>query len=73
MENLVASFSGVNKAFALSAGREVRVFVDCETVSDWDAERMAQEIAETIQDTLSYPGEIKITLIREKRVIEYAR
>mgnify|MGYP002775999173 CR=1 FL=1 len=73
MENLAMSFSGVNKAYALSAGREVRIFVDADTVSDIDAMKMAQEIAGTIETNLSYPGEIKVNLIREKRVIEYAR
>jgi ribonucrease Y len=73
MENLAASFSGVNKAYALSAGREVRIFVDANTVSDRDAEKMAQEIASSIETNLSYPGEIKVNLIRERRIVEYAR
>ncbi|HRI35563.1 MAG TPA: ribonuclease Y [bacterium] len=73
MENLVASFSGVNKAYALSAGREVRIFVDAETISDREAEKMAQDIAESIESNLSYPGEIKVNLIRERRIVEYAR
>lgn len=73
MENLAMSFSGVSKAYALSAGREVRVFVDASTVSDLEAEKLAGEIAGTIEANLSYPGEVKVNLIREKRVIEYAR
>lgn len=73
MENIAMSFSGVSKAFALSAGREVRVFVDAETVSDLEAEKLAQEIAGSIEANLSYPGEVKVNLIREKRIIEYAR
>lgn len=73
MENIAMSFSGVSKAYALSAGREVRIFVDAATVSDYDAERLAQEIAGSIEANLSYPGEVKVNLIREKRVIEYAR
>jgi ribonuclease Y len=73
MENIAMSFSGVSKAFALSAGREVRVFVDAETVSDLEAEKLAQEIATSIEANLSYPGEVKVNLIREKRIIEYAR
>jgi len=55
MEALVQSFSGVEKAYALSAGREVRVFVDAKTVSDLDAQKMAQEIASNIQTNLQYP------------------
>lgn len=73
MEALVASFSGVNKAYALSAGREVRVFVDADTISDLDAQKMAKNIAEDIQEKLSYPGEVKVNLIREMRVIQYAK
>jgi len=73
MEALVASFSGVSKAYALSAGREVRVFVDAETISDLDAQNMAKRIAEDIQEKLSYPGEVKVHLIREMRVVQYAK
>ena len=73
IENLAMSFTGVSKAYALSAGREVRVFVDANTVTDLASEKLAQEIAANIEANLSYPGEIRITLIREKRVIEYAR
>lgn len=73
MENISMSFPGVNKAYALSAGREVRVFVDAALVSDLDAEKLAQQIATEIEEKLSYPGEVKVNLLREKRVVEYAR
>jgi ribonuclease Y len=73
MEALVQSFSGVDKAYALSAGREVRVFVNAESVSDMDAQKMAQEIAGNIEENLQYPGEVKVSLIRETRVVEYAK
>jgi ribonuclease Y len=73
MEALVASFSWVNKAYAISAGREVRVFVDADTISDLQAQNMAKDIAENIQEKLSYPWEVKVNLIREMRVIEYAK
>ena len=73
MEALVQSFSWVSKAYALSAGREVRVFVDATTVSDLDAQNMAKEIAENIQAKLSYPGEVKVSVMREMRVIEFAK
>jgi ribonucrease Y len=73
MEALVQSFSWVNKAFALSAGREIRVFVDAKTVSDLEAAEMAKNIADNIQEKLSYPGEVKVNLIREMRVIEVAK
>lgn len=73
MEALVQSFSGVSKAYALSAGREVRVFVDSDTISDIQAQETARNIAVEIQEKLSYPGEVKVSLIREMRVIEYAK
>ena len=73
MEALVQSFSWVNKAYAISAWREIRVFVDADTVSDLDAQNMAKDIADNIQENLSYPWEVKINLIRELRVIEYAK
>lgn len=73
MENIAMSFPGVSKAYALSAGREVRVFVDADTVSDLDAIKRAQEIAAQIEANCNYPWEVKINLYREKRVIEYAR
>ncbi len=73
MEALVSSFSWVSKAYALSAGREIRVFVDAKTVSDLDAAEMAKNIADNIQEKLSYPGEVKVNLIREMRVIEVAK
>ncbi len=73
MENIAMSFPGINKAYALSAGREVRVFVDADTVSDLEAEKRAQEIAAQIEANCNYPGEVKINLIREKRIIEYAK
>ncbi len=73
MEALVQSFSWVDKAYALSAGREVRVFVNAETVSDMDAQKLAEEIAGNIEENLQYPGEVKVSLIREMRVVEYAK
>lgn len=73
MEALAASFSGVTKAYAISAGREVRIFVDADTISDLDAQEMARNIALDIEEKLSYPWEVKVNLIREMRVIEYAK
>lgn len=73
MEALVQSFSGVDKAYALSAGREVRVFVNADTISDMDAQKMAGEIAGNIEANLQYPGEVKVSVIRETRCIEYAK
>jgi len=73
MEALVQSFSGVNKAYAISAWREVRVFVDANTISDLEAHDMAKKIADNIQLNLNYPWEIKVNLVREMRIIEYAK
>ncbi len=73
MESLVLSYAGVEKAYALSAGREVRVFVDAKKISDLEAEKLAREIAVWIQDNLQYPGEVKVMVSRENRYIEYAR
>ncbi|MGE4632101.1 MAG: ribonuclease Y [Planctomycetota bacterium] len=73
LENLVTSFAGVANAQAIQAGREVRVFVNAHKISDKKAVRLAHEVAKQIEEQLTYPGEIKITLIRETRVVEYAR
>ena len=73
LEGLVNSFSGVSNAQAIQAGREVRVFVNAHKINDKKATRLAHDIAKEIEDQLTYPGEIKITLIRETRVVEYAR
>ncbi len=73
LENVATSFSGVERAWALQAGREIRVFVRPEEIDDWKAKNLAKEIARKIQEELRYPGEIKVTVIREKRMIEYAK
>ena len=73
MEALVNAFPAVEKSYALQAGREIRMFVTPEKISDAEAKLMAREIATKIEQELKYPGEIKVTLIRETRVIEYAR
>ena len=63
----------MEKAYAISAGREVRIFVTPAEVNDLEATKMAQDIARRIETELKYPGEIKVNVIRETRVIEYAR
>jgi len=73
LEKITESFEGVSKAYAIQAGREVRVFVDSDKVSDLEAYETAKQIAKKIEEELKYPGEIKINLLRETRVIEYAR
>lgn len=73
LEALVNSFEGVEKSYALQAGREIRTFVTPEKISDTEARLMARDIATKIEQELKYPGEIKVTMIRETRIIEYAR
>ena len=73
LEALVNAFNGVEKSYALSAGREVRIFVTPEKVNDVEARDMARSIAQKIEAELKYPGEIKVTVIRENRIIEFAR
>jgi len=73
LEKISESFEGITKAYAIQAGREVRVFVDAEKVNDAACYETAKQIAQKIEAELKYPGEIKINLLRETRVIEYAR
>jgi ribonuclease Y len=73
LENVALQFKGVEKAWALQAGREIRVFVKPEEIDDLAAKKLAREIADRIQEELRYPGEIKVNVIRETRVIEYAK
>jgi ribonucrease Y len=73
LEKVATSFDGVEKAYAIQAGREIRVFVTPDKIDDFAAVKLAREVANSIEKELQYPGEIKVTVIREKRVIEYAR
>jgi len=73
LEGIATSFSGVEKAYAIQAGREIRIFVKPEEVDDLRAKKLAREIASRIQEELKYPGEIKVTVIRENRIVEYAK
>ena len=73
LENLANGFEGVEKAYALQAGREIRIFVHPEAISDIEAKALARNIALGIERDLRYPGQIKVTIIRETRIIDYAR
>ncbi len=73
LEELAHQFQGVKQAYAIQAGREVRVIVDAEKVDDKSAIRVAREIAKKIEEEMTYPGEVKVTLLREVRAVEYAR
>jgi len=73
LEKVAVSFNGVERAYAIQAGREIRIFVQPEEIDDLSAHRLAKDIAEQIHQELRYPGEIKVNVIRETRAIEYAR
>ncbi|MDR0559509.1 MAG: ribonuclease Y [Prevotellaceae bacterium] len=73
MEDLASSHPGVQKTYAIQAGRELRVIVGSEKVSDHEAEKLSFDIAKKIQDEMTYPGQVKITVIRETRAIAYAK
>ncbi|MEK7613311.1 MAG: ribonuclease Y [Patescibacteria group bacterium] len=73
LETIAKSYEGVAKAYAIQAGREVRIFVEPEKISDLEARELARSIAKRIQNELKYPGEIKVNIIRETRTIEIAR
>ena len=73
LEKIATAFEGVDKAYAIQAGREIRVFVTPEKIDDMKAYKLAKDIAQEIEKELKYPGEIKVTVIRETRAIEYAR
>jgi ribonucrease Y len=73
LEKTATSFPGVEKAYAIAAGREVRVFVRPQEIDDFSAVRLAQDIARKIEAELQYPGEIRVTIIRETRIVEYAK
>ena len=73
LEKIATSFEGVEKAYALQAGREIRIFVNPGAMGDIEAKELARNIALRVEQELKYPGEIKVTVIRETRVIDYAR
>ncbi len=73
MENIALSYPGVNKTYAIQAGRELRVIVGSEQVSDQEAETLSTDIAKKIQDEMVYPGQVKITVIRETRSVAFAK
>ncbi|MDP2960310.1 MAG: HDIG domain-containing protein, partial [candidate division Zixibacteria bacterium] len=73
LEELADSFKGVTKAYAIQAGREIRIIVEHEHIDDAGAANLAQEIAKKIEAEMEYPGQIKVTVIRETRAIEYAK
>ena len=73
LERIASSFEGVEKAYAIQAGREIRIFVTPDKITDLEMKKMARDIANRVEQELKYPGEIKVHVIRENRVVEYAR
>lgn len=73
LESIATSFPGIEKAYAIQAGRELRIIVEADKVSDVEAFDLAREVASKIEEELEYPGQIKVTVIRETRAVEYAR
>ena len=73
LEEIANSYEGVDKSFAIQAGREVRIMVKPENVSDEDIHLLARDMTKRIEDELEYPGQIKVSIIRETRAIEYAK
>jgi len=73
LERIAFSFPGISKAYAIQAGREIRVIVENEEISDADATMLSRDIARKIENELSYPGQIKVTVIREMRAVDYAK
>lgn len=73
LENIALAYPGVEKAYAIQAGRELRVIVEADKVTDLDSDKLSFEIAQKIQNEMTYPGQIKITVIREKRAVNIAR
>ncbi len=73
LENMALTYAGVEKAYAIQAGRELRVIVEADKVTDGDSDKLSFEIAQKIQTEMTYPGQIKVTVIREKRAVNIAR
>jgi len=73
LETVATSFPGVQRAFAIQAGREVRVMVEPDTIDDLGSIHLARDVAKKIEESLQYPGQIKVTVIRETRAVDYAR
>jgi len=73
LEDITNGFKGVDKSFAIQAGREIRVMVVPEQISDADMVLLARDLSKKIESELEYPGQIKVNVIRESRVVEYAK
>jgi ribonuclease Y len=73
LERIAGSFGGIEKSYAIQAGREIRIIVESTKVTDEESVVLSRDIAKKIESELSYPGQIKVTVIRETRSVEYAK
>jgi len=73
LERIAGSFNGVSKSYAIQAGRELRIIVESEKVSDEEAVLLSRDVAKNIEESLSYPGQIRVTVIRETRAVDFAK
>jgi ribonuclease Y len=73
LEEIANSFKGVAQSYAIQAGREVRILVQPEEIDDLASTRLARDIAKKVEETMQYPGQIKVTVIRETRAVEFAK
>ncbi|HMN12549.1 MAG TPA: ribonuclease Y, partial [Bellilinea sp.] len=73
LEDIANSFKGVEQSYAIQAGREVRIIVQPEEIDDLESVRLSRDIAKKIEETMQYPGQIKVTVIRETRAVEFAK
>ncbi len=73
LEDIANSFEGVSQSYALQAGREIRVIVRPEDIDDFESNRLARNVAKKIEEGMQYPGQIKVTVIRETRSVDYAK
>jgi len=73
LEEVAGNFPGIERCFAIQAGREVRVMVEPDSIDDVSASKLARDIVKSIEEKLVYPGQIKVVVVREKRLIEYAK
>ncbi len=73
LENIANGFEGVEKSYAIQAGRDLRIIVDSQKVHDTEATMLSRDIAKAIEEQLTYPGQIRVTVIRETRAVEFAK